>query len=426
MIQKQSQKENGYPKVKCFKMVGVSKSGYYNWLARFEDKDGSRKQKEYEENQIKEKMKSIVRKMGFVPGKRTFRMHLWRDYGLTVNVKKVKRLMKAMNLVANRPKKDAYKGQATHYHECAAKQNYLQQNFKLAPRQIILTDITYLYYGTNRTCVYMCAFKDAYTNEILGYSVNKRMTVNLVKQAYNKMMDKHQNELKKDVKVYIHSDQGSQYLSTEFQEILNNDGFIQSMSERGNSQDNAPMESFFGKMKCEILDTIARCVSLDGVKELVDGYISFYNTKRYQLSLAGLTPTEYYEYCVSGIYPLDNYYGIKATELMSIEKLIESKLARLEEQKKQAKKRKEEQSLNPMKIMARDQRVIKKELKKWEISKEIAEKQIKKLKELQEKINEAIQFYNNASPDIKKALSVPTNWKNFPELNYVNEFSAIF
>ena len=49
MIQKQSQKENGYPKVKCFKMVGVSKSGYYNWLARFEDKDGSRKQKEYEE-----------------------------------------------------------------------------------------------------------------------------------------------------------------------------------------------------------------------------------------------------------------------------------------------------------------------------------------------------------------------------------------
>ena len=111
---------------------------------------------------------------------------------------------------------------------------------------------------------------------------------------------------------------------------------------------------------------------------------------------------------------------------MSIEKLIESKLARLEEQKKQAKKRKEEQSLNPMKIMARDQRVIKKELKKWEISKEIAEKQIKKLKELQEKLNEAIQFYNNASSEIKEALSVPTNWKNFPELSYVNEFSAIF
>ena len=123
-------------------MTGVSKSGYYNWLVRFEDKDGSRKQKEYEENQVKENMRRIIKKLGFVPGKRTFRTHLWRDYGLVVNVKKVRRLMNVMNLVAKRPKKDAYKGQATHFHECATKQNYIQQNFEQAPRQIILTDIT--------------------------------------------------------------------------------------------------------------------------------------------------------------------------------------------------------------------------------------------------------------------------------------------
>lgn len=47
------------------------------------------------------------------------------------------------------------------------------------------------------------------------------------------------------MKVYIHSDQGSQYLSTSFQELLNDDDFIQSMSARGNSYDNAPIESFF-------------------------------------------------------------------------------------------------------------------------------------------------------------------------------------
>lgn len=101
--------------------MGVSRSGYYNWLATYEDRDGTRKQKEIEENQFKEKMRLIIRKLGFIPGKRTFRTHLWRDYGLVVNVKKIRRLMTAMNLVANRPKKDAYKGQATHYHECASK-----------------------------------------------------------------------------------------------------------------------------------------------------------------------------------------------------------------------------------------------------------------------------------------------------------------
>lgn len=407
-------------------MTGVSKSGYYNWLVRFEDKDGSRKQKEYEENQVKENMRSIIKKLGFVPGKRTFRTHLWRDYGLVVNVKKVRRLMNVMNLVAKRPKKDAYKGQATHFHECATKQNYIQQNFKQAPRQIILTDITYLYYGMNRTCVYMCAFKDAYTNEILGYSVDKRMTTQLVKNAYNNMMDKHQKELKAQAKVYIHSDQGSQYLSTEFQEILKDEGFIQSMSDRGNSQDNAPIESFFGRMKCEILDIIARCVCLDDVIHLIDGYISVFNTKRYQYALAGLTPVEYYQYCVTGIYPLDNYYGVKANELMTIEQLVEAKLERLEEQKAKARQKKEELSLNPPFIMARDQKKLRTEIRKWERVKEMADNQIKKLEELLEKTKVAVRFYTSATPKVKEELSNPQNWKNYIEMNYVNEISAIY
>ena len=74
-----------------------------------------------------------------------------------------------MNLVANRSKKDAYKHQATHNHEYAAPLNVVKQDFYIGPRKIILTDITYLYYGPARTPVYLCAFKDAYTKEILGH-----------------------------------------------------------------------------------------------------------------------------------------------------------------------------------------------------------------------------------------------------------------
>lgn len=252
------------------------------------------------------------------------------------------------------------------------------------------------------------------------------MTTQLVKNAYNNMMDKHQKELKAQSKVYIHSDQGSQYLSTEFQEILKDEGFIQSMSDRGNSQDNAPIESFFGRMKCEILDIIARCVCLDDVIHLIDGYISVFNTKRYQYALAGLTPAEYYQYCVTGIYPLDNYYGVKANELMTIEQLVEAKLERLEEQKAKARQKKEELSLNPPFIMARDQKKLRTEIRKWERVKEMADNQIKKLEELLEKTKVAVRFYTSATPKVKEELSNPQNWKNYIEMNYVNEISAIY
>ena len=107
-----------------------------------------------------------------------------------------------------------------------------------------------------------------------------------------------------------HSDQGSQYLATDFQRILSDDGFIQSMSDRGNSQDNAPMESFFGRMKTEALDIIALCPDLSTVRKLIDGYMDEYNHQRYQYSLAGLTPAEFYIYSTTGIYPLDNYFGV--------------------------------------------------------------------------------------------------------------------
>ena len=54
------------------------------------------------------------------------------------------------------------------------------------------------------------------------------------------------------------------------------------MSARGNSQDNAPMESFFGRMKNEAMNIIALCPDIDTVRRLIKGYMSKYNNERYQ------------------------------------------------------------------------------------------------------------------------------------------------
>ena len=107
------------------------------------------------------------------------------------------------------------------------------------------------------------------------------MTAELVKTAYDAMMEKHRTELHR-AECVIHSDQGSQYLSTTFQKLLSDDDFIQSVSGRGNSQDNAPMESFFGRMKCELLDLVALCPDADSVAKMINGYMAAYNNQHYQ------------------------------------------------------------------------------------------------------------------------------------------------
>ena len=279
------------------------------------------------------KFRAIIHKLGHIPGKRTFKTHLWRDYGVIISIKKIKKIMNKMHLIPTLPKKDAYLGQATHFHECACAINYVNQDFKVGPRRVILTDITYLFYGLSRIRCYLCVFKDAFTNEILGFSLSNIMSVSLVKEAYDMMMEKHGKEINTDkVQSYIHSDQGSQYLSTDFKTLLSDDNFIQSNSFRGNCQDNAPCESFFSRMKNEIIDTISRCKTFDITKELIEGYIDNYNNIRYQLPLAGLTPHEFYLYVTTGIYPLDNYFGVKADKLYTIEEIVDAKIIKKEEE----------------------------------------------------------------------------------------------
>ena len=431
-ITAEKQKSNGYSAEQCLKMFGLSHSGYYAWRDRQQDKDGRRIAKKKEEDELKELFRKIINKLGFVPGKRTFHTHLWRDYGRRVSIKRCRNIMKAMDLHANRPKKDAYKNRATHNHECTAPANVIKQEFYIGPRKVVLTDITYLYYGIQRVPIYLCAFKDAYTKEILGHAVSKTMDVQLVKRAYNRMIDKHGSSLKK-ADCIIHSDQGSQYLSTTFKRILSDQEFILSVSGRGNSQDNAPMESFFGRMKCSILDLVALCPNEEIATNLIDGYVSSYNDEQYQYSLAGLTPTEYYLYVTTGVYPLDNYYGVKATDLMPIETLINMRRDAAAERAKKIREGRESKKQecaaprrSPIATVARDQDKIRREITKWRQTKKRAERQIQHLESIHEKIRVALDFVISATRDIVDQLFIPQNWTLYPEMGYIHDMNDLF
>lgn len=430
-INSQKAKDNGFNTTQCLKIFGLSRSGYYAWKERMDDAGGVRAQKEAETNDLKEKMRQIViRRSGIIPGKRTFRDELFRNYGLTVNVKRISRLMKEMSLVATKPHKDAYKHQASHNHICAAPENKVCQEFFIGPRKVILTDITYLYYGVSRITFYLCIFRDAFTKENLGWSIRTDMSTSLVREAYEDMLKKHSDSFRQS-SVYIHHDQGSQYLSTSFQQLLNDGGFIQSVSARGNSQDNSPMESFFGHLKRDILDLVARCSDFSTAKRVIDGYISDYNEKFYQYSLAGLTPHEFYLYATTGIYPLDSYFGVSAKEMMGIEKVVEIRKEFADEEAAKrkaaaAKKREERRLLEPKRIMDRDRAILLGKIEEWMHAAKTASMQVEHLRSILSKVEAAIGFYFSAARDIKEELKDPLKWRKYPELSYVFEMNELF
>ena len=97
-ILRQKARPDGYATSSCLKMFGVSKSGYYAWVGRQEEKKGGSAQKEQYDCEIMEKMRKIVlARSGIIPGKRTFRTEIFRRFGITINVKRIARLMKRID-----------------------------------------------------------------------------------------------------------------------------------------------------------------------------------------------------------------------------------------------------------------------------------------------------------------------------------------
>ena len=133
--------------------------------------------------------------------------------------------------------------------------------------------------------------------------MSKSLDVDFVLETIKSLIENHGISL--DSKTLIHSDQGCHYTSIKFIQIIKDVGLRQSMSRKGNCWDNAPQESFFGHMKDEI--DLTKCKNFNEVKDIIDDWINYYNTERYQWDLAKLSPDEYYQYLMTNEYPLPVY-----------------------------------------------------------------------------------------------------------------------
>ncbi len=176
---------------------------------------------------------------------------------------------------------------ATKEHQVVS--NKLNREFKQnIPGKVLLTDITYLPYGSNNMA-YLSTIKDASTNEILAYNVSDRITLDIATNTIHKLIKNKKTTLNKDA--FIHSDQGCHYTSPRYQKLLKKYGLGQSMSRRGNCWDNAPQESFFGHLKDEV--EYKSCKTLEQIKAKINHYMVYYNNYRYQWNLKKMTPVQY-------------------------------------------------------------------------------------------------------------------------------------
>ena len=419
----------------CLGLFKVYRTTYYNRKNSTEKEGGRLYELKKEDTLIKEKLLEIVEQLCYTPGSRTFYIYLIRDHGLEASICRIRRLMDEVHLIPLNGRPPSYKGkkaEGTHGHPCAAVENLVCQDFYLGPRKIILTDITYLYTNEYHRIIYLCVFYDCYTKEALGWAVRKDMTTALVQEAYDMMKERHGSELR-GAKPIIHSDQGSQYTSTTFQQLLSDDGFLQSMSERGNSQDNAPMESFFGRMKEKIMNLIALCPDFGTAQRLICGFLEKYNTI-YQFNLAGLSPNEFYLYTQTRIYPLPVYFGVEATELDEQKKLIDARLdsarkRNAEERAAYREKREREQRLlqaTPAEVIEQDKQKLERMLKLQEKKKVKAVERIESIKRIIDKTKSAIEFVRNAAAEVVQDLKNPLRWGAYPELEYVYDMNGMY
>ena len=266
------------------KKIGLSRSSYYSILSN--DNYGMKdKQDEIDFQYIK----TVMDYKGFKKGSRTIYMMLPGMCGVHFGRAKILRLMKKYGCVCavrkERPELKTYKENLKNNR----KPNLLKRRFRLArPNEILLTDVSYLKYSTNKTEYFSC-IKDAVTGKIVNHVTSSANDLNLAK-ATIACLDSTENTL-------FHSDQGILYFNDVFQNKLKELGYEQSMSRRGNCWDNSSQESYFGHMKDEC--DFSKCSTPEDVKKKVDEYIYYYNYERPQWSRNKMTPVDYEKYLYS-------------------------------------------------------------------------------------------------------------------------------
>jgi putative transposase len=260
-------------------MMAVHPSGYYAWQRN----PSSIRAKE--DQRLLGLIKQSWLESGGVYAYRKIKDDL-RDLGETCGKHRVARIMNKEGLRSQ----TGYHRRPGRYggRPAVVAPNHLERQFHVtAPNTVWVTDITYI--RTHEGWLYLAAVLDLFSRQVVGWSMGARIDRDLAINAL--LMAVYRRRPEQDV--LVHSDQGSQFSSYDWQDFLRAHKLKPSMSRRGNCHDNALAESFSQLLKRERIRQ-KTYLSREDARQDVFNYIEmFYNPKRRHSVSGGLSPVEY-------------------------------------------------------------------------------------------------------------------------------------
>jgi putative transposase len=269
-----------WPVLLMCETLGVSRTGFYAWLSR------PRSQRSRDD----EVLGTQVRQ-SFLASDRTYgARRVWHDLlalGYRCGLHRIERLMRAQALRA-RPRRRRLPRDIGERSIVA--DNVLDRQFEAdAPNQKWVADFTYIW--TAEGWLYVAVVLDLYSRRVVGWSMQSSMTAQLVADAL--MMAVWRRG--KPLELLHHSDQGSQYTSEHFQELLREHGIMCSMSRAGEVWDNSAMESFFSSLKSERTARKVYRTRGQARADVFDYLERFYNPTRRHSTLGYVSPLTFEE-----------------------------------------------------------------------------------------------------------------------------------
>ncbi len=251
-------------------VLGVSRSGYYEWAAR--DLSQGVRSNIGLDRRIREIFAGHRQRYG--APRIADALH---DEGSTCSENRIARRMRILGLHAIQTKKYTVTTDSTHSKPVTS--DWLEQDFHAAaPNQKWTSDITSVW--TDEGWLYLAVVMDLYSRAIVGWSMNRRMTQQLVCDALS--MALFRRGLPKGT--ILHSGRGSQYCSQRYQQLIQSHGLYGSMVRKATCDDNAVTERFFHTLKIELVE---RSVTQRMAKTTIFAYIETYDNRERKHSAIG-------------------------------------------------------------------------------------------------------------------------------------------
>jgi putative transposase len=272
--------KTNYPVAVMCCVLGVNRTAFHNWERR------APSDRALTDAWLTDKIKQIFDASRGVYGAPRIHAELRMEHGIRVGRKRVARLMKAAGIAGVRPRK-RFKT-TIRIPGITPATDLVERQFQPdRPNVLWVADITYL--RTGESWLYLAAVQDAYSRQIVGWSMATHMRASLVVDALKMALSRR----RPGPGLIHHSDHGSQYVSLAFGRAAGQAGIAVSMGSRGDAYDNAVAETFFATLKKELLNRRTWPDRLELQSAVFEYIEAFYNRQRRHSTLGMLSPIAY-------------------------------------------------------------------------------------------------------------------------------------